>query len=391
MQPPARVLVVGARPGETEAMRQALAWAAEFKVDAVTHGEERTSGALNGRYNCLVIDARGNNEHAGSIVRAVRQRRADVAVLVVIESSDADRVGQLIQAGATDYLVWSEDWQTGLGARVRHAIDRARVLSAQHRSAEALAELEEGYRAFFAGIPDAVFILEGERLTGTNPAGEQLCRRHGYEPSQVVGKKPWELIGQREGEGSDVRNVVEQTLRALPVGQSKRLRWSHLGGNGGLTHFELTAVRIALNGRPLTQVIVRDITEQKLTEEAARQSEQRYRALLDHISDAVCLCRREGQIVEANGVACRKLEYVRDELVGMNAQDIVCSGSAEQLSQGMSHAVKHGQATFECAYRSKQGRVIPVQVRAHIVRDGQHQLIQSVAHEIGERATVQHA
>ena len=69
--------------------------------------------------------------------------------------------------------------------------------------------------------------------------------------------------------------------------------------------------------------IVRDITDRKLIEERQEKSEARFRALLEHSSDAIALFAADGTIVYASAPTKRVTGYLPEALVGRNAFDLV--------------------------------------------------------------------
>jgi len=69
--------------------------------------------------------------------------------------------------------------------------------------------------------------------------------------------------------------------------------------------------------------IIEDITKRKLTEEALRESEKRYRGIFDSATDSFLIFDYEGNIVEGNPQACKMYGYSHDELIKLSGKDIV--------------------------------------------------------------------
>jgi PAS domain S-box-containing protein len=91
---------------------------------------------------------------------------------------------------------------------------------------------------------------------------------------------------------------------------------------------------ISYDGRPALQAILEDITERKQTEEALKDSEERYRTLIEGANDAVFLENVTGRIVDVNTMACRMLGYSRDEILKLNMADLLQQEVETERQQG---------------------------------------------------------
>ncbi len=92
------------------------------------------------------------------------------------------------------------------------------------------------------------------------------------------------------------------------------------------------------------------------------QQDRHARSLFDGIDDAVFVHDLDGHILEANPAACRRLGYTREEFLRLTTRDIddpeFAAGFAERLKQQQSA----GRLTCEGRHRTKDGRVIPVDI-----------------------------
>ncbi|HBD08352.1 MAG TPA: hypothetical protein DCZ69_08830, partial [Syntrophobacteraceae bacterium] len=106
----------------------------------------------------------------------------------------------------------------------------------------------------------------------------------------------------------------------------------------------------------------RDITEEKLAQQALIESEQRHRAILQTALDGVWLVDMQGRLLQVNEAYCRMSGYSGDELLNMRVADVEV---VENLSTTIDHIQRimvQGQDRFETRHRRKDGRVYDVEV-----------------------------
>ncbi len=133
-----------------------------------------------------------------------------------------------------------------------------------------------------------------------------------------------------------------------------------------------------------------DITRQKNAEYALMESEERFRTLFSHASDAIFLHRvtKEGLpdlFIEVNETACNRLGYSRQELLNMSPMDIDSRSSQEKEFEYTDLLRREGHATFEAVHITKTHDEIPVEISTHIYEFRGEKVVLSIARDISER------
>jgi PAS domain S-box-containing protein len=109
--------------------------------------------------------------------------------------------------------------------------------------------------------------------------------------------------------------------------------------------------------------ISRDITRQKRSEQAHRESEERYHHLSEATIEGVLLSE-DSTIVAANQVLADMLGYSIKELTGMNLLKLVASHDRTRLVESLSNRMT-GTDTFECI--RKDGTHFPIEAHARAI------------------------
>ena len=104
-----------------------------------------------------------------------------------------------------------------------------------------------------------------------------------------------------------------------------------------------------------------------------KQSEARYRALIEQASDGIFLADMEGNYLEVNSAFCELLGYSRKELLRLKMQDII--HAVDLATKPLkSLEFKAGPETYyERRLNRKDGSSIPVEISRKILADGSYQ------------------
>jgi PAS domain S-box-containing protein len=229
---------------------------------------------------------------------------------------------------------------------------------------EALKESEQKYRDLVEGSPDAIAIYIDGNVVYANNACVTLSRASSVD--QLIGLPVINFVHPDYLDFVYNRmKEIKESSNSLALVEEKLLRL-----DGTWIIVEVKAIPITFNQKAAVQIIIRDISERKLAEEALRQSEERYRQLYENSSLGIYRTTPGGEILLANPALLKMLHYSSyEELAERNLE----KGGFEPLydrKRFVNQIETLGEIKgLESAWTCKDGSVVYVRENARISRD----------------------
>ena len=212
------------------------------------------------------------------------------------------------------------------GGRIISCLEIGRDITDRKRAEEALRNGEEKLRLISENSRDIICLHDPDhRYVYISPACKEIL---GYEPDELVGTNPWELVHPEDIEALQ-KEGQEKALQGMPVLLSYRISKK----SGEYVWFESVSQLINDGAGNVSGFVTssRDITGRKRAEEALRQSEEKYRTILEEMEDAYFEVDLGGHITFANNSVCRDLGYSKEELIGMSYKDFTIEDDIESV------------------------------------------------------------
>ncbi len=121
-------------------------------------------------------------------------------------------------------------------------------------------------------------------------------------------------------------------------------------------------------------------------EEALKESELRFRTLVDQAGDAFFLTGTDGRIVDVNRRACESLGYTREELLGMSVGELDTRSVEDRDENEVWSRLRVGETTtVQGTHRRKDGSEFPVEIRLGLLDLGGEKYMLGLARDVTER------
>ena len=102
----------------------------------------------------------------------------------------------------------------------------------------------------------------------------------------------------------------------------------------------------------------------------SREELERLRAVFDLSGDAIFILDGEGRFLDLNQVACERYGYARDEMLRRHVGDLNTPEHAPHCEGRMAKLLRDGAILFETVHQAKDGRRIPTEICARVIRGG---------------------
>lgn len=267
-----------------------------------------------------------------------RYKTIDIGKRVLKGETGAE--GMLYNVSPTNGRVYDADLSIGvmrdmLGNPIGF-VAIVRDVTERMQAEEALRESEAKYRDLVENISDVIYSVDASgAITYISPVIESVL---GYTPSELSGNSFADFMYQE-----DFQSAIEGFMNTLSgntttgefrvVTKSGEMRWVRSSNH---PIFEGDRV-IGVTG------VLIDITERRWAEQELRESEEKYRTILENIEDSYFEIDMAGNLTFFNDSLCTIIGYPRDEFMGMNYREFMDKETARALYK-----------IFENVYRTEQ-------------------------------------
>jgi two-component system cell cycle sensor histidine kinase/response regulator CckA len=261
-----------------------------------------------------------------------------------------------------------------------------RDVTQRKQAEEALSESEAKYRLLFESNPQPLWVYDLETLAflKVNRAAVDL---YGYSQEEFMALTIKD-IRPSEDLAPLLKRVEE--LKKIPPGLGYSAEWRHVKKSGEIINVEIISHEIAFNGRRARLVMAKDITARKAAEEALRESEEKYRLLVNQIPAVVYKGYRDWSVDFFDDKVETLTGYSKEDFDCRRRQwnEVVLPEDLDYARQIFVDALKSdGAFVREHRIRRKDGDIRWIQCRGQIIFDaaGKIDHVSGVTFDITER------
>lgn len=258
---------------------------------------------------------------------------------------------------------------TQMAASLEHSWTEQRTLFDQ------VAHGKVEWETTFDSMSDGVFVFDqGGTLVRVNLAGARMA---GGEITSLIGKHCCDMLAGLAPGQCLVTEVLTTGQHVVRDGTPRVY--------GRPLH--ITSEPVSKNGRTTGAICVaRDLSELRGAEEALRESEDRYRDLVEHSFDLICTHNLEGRVLSVNEAAVKLLGYDRETLLNKNMREILLPEFRSEFDSHILALQKNGVTKGVMSVQTKTGETRIWEFTNTLRTEGVTiPIVRGVAHDVTER------
>jgi PAS domain S-box-containing protein len=219
---------------------------------------------------------------------------------------------------------------------------------------------------------------------------EAFCRLTGFSAEELQARDLPSLLHPED------RGGILQGFRRLIAGEisSHFFEGRYLVPSGEVLWVQHTIA--LLPGKPPTNsgfaVVAQDIAVRKRAESALRESEDRYRDLVEHSQDLICTHDLDGVLLSVNEAPLRILGYSREELLNKPLRDFVTPAARPLCDAYLAQIQKEGSARGLLPVLTKDGQVRLWEYHNSLRSEGvRTPVVRGLAHDVTDQKRAESA
>lgn len=235
--------------------------------------------------------------------------------------------------------------------------------------------------------PDAIMITDlNGMITMVNKQTLDLC---GFESEKdIVGRSGIEFIVVE-----DQKRAVENIQKCLKEGKVRNVQYTFIKKSGKKYHGETsTSLITGPEGDPKSFIIIlRDISERILMDQALRDSEEKYSNLFHKSNDSIIIHDLESNILDANEKCLELFGYSKTAISKLKIEDLHPKSVLKRTKIAFEKIIKDGKVSFEIDFMKKNKDTFPAEVSSSMFEIGDKKVIQGIIRDITVRKEIENS
>lgn len=375
------ILCVDDEPSFLELTRAFLELQGDILVDSAPSALEAIEMLKGHSYDAIVSDYMMPGMDGLKFLSHVRAKQGNVPFILFTGKGREEVVIQALNLGADFYLQKGGEAKAQfaeLAHKIRQAVDRR-----YRGEALSLAEFSVEHAAVSTlWIDDKGRVLKANR---------EAARVHGYQEEELLGMRIWDIVPDLSASAWPAHWEALESQGQLAFEAYSRTK------DGRTFPVQVNANFLLMNGRKYNFAYVLDISERRAAERALRESEERFRGLVEGANSIILKYDRTGRISYLNSYAKQVFGYEERDIIGKRMTETIVSEEdfwgpeMEEIRRSIDDPDRY--PSTEILVRTRTGRRLWIAWSNKAIRnlDGEVAEILSVGSDVTERHKAEEA
>ncbi|AFM24616.1 PAS domain S-box protein [Desulfomonile tiedjei] len=278
--------------------------------------------------------------------KIVKEHGLDVPFILVSGAIGEDTAVEAMKAGAHDYIMKGN--LTRLPPAVQRELRETEIRRQSRLADKALQRSEVRFRKIYENVPVMMHSIDKDGIVRN--VNQKWLSEMGYEREEVLGRN---IANVMTPESSVRLTAILQKFWA--DGKIDNVNYRYVKKDGTIIDVLLDSAVVydAVWGE-ISISTVRDITAQRRAENALKESEERYRTLIESMNEGFGIQDASGIITYANVKLCEMLQCSNQELVGRPVEEFL-----DRFEQNAEHLPSMiNDTSYEVSWTGKKGRKV---------------------------------
>ena len=332
-------------------------------------------------FDCILCDYQMPGSSGFDFLEALRSRSDETPFIFLTGQGNEELAARALRAGADDYYTKELTFAhyDRLLNSIKRVVEARRDVERKRLAEKALRESEGRYRNLVERAQDGIVLIQDRVIKFANSS---LATMIGYDIDDLIGTPFTQYV--LETEIPKLLDRYERRISGKPLPSAYETVL--LRSDGSTIHAELNAGLITYEGNPADLVMVRNVTERRHMEEALRESEERFRSLVENINEVIFTTDMRGVVTYISPVIESMSGFKVKEIIGKPFRRFIHPGDLPGLQANIRRGMEGLPEPVEVRVYDNEGSVRHVLVSNSVIsKEGKLVGITGVLTDISER------
>jgi PAS domain S-box-containing protein len=271
---------------------------------------------------------------AKDAMELLKQFAPSVPLIVVSGSIDDQKAAEIVHMGAANYVTKGHLFR--IVPALIDALTKKRLREERERAADRLQQSEQQYRLLFDANPQPMWVYDVETLAFLN-VNRAAVEQYGYTVQEFLSMTVKDIRPKEEV--SFFLDYLSKRRSELDTSSG----WRHRKKDGTIIDVDVYSNAILYEGNAARLVATRDITERKRKDAALKESERRYREILEKMQLIAVTLDTFGAITFCNSFLLQLTGWNAEEIIQKNWFDFFLpEDSREMIREAFTDSINRG-------------------------------------------------